>query len=136
MPYQSGVRRRSCPGLLRLRRGMWRKDFPPEGEWRRPSRKLARNDTVRRRRKTQKRVARQEFKDACLEKNLPVLDDEDYDPEEPNLDDPAYQDLEEEQTRQGIKANRQTLETDEDMRKQMFRGVGSSRHAAKLQGQS
>ncbi|KAJ4982120.1 hypothetical protein NE237_032957 [Protea cynaroides] len=87
-------------------------------------------------RKTHKRAARQEFEDACLERSLPVLGEEDYDPEEPNLDDPEYQDLEEENVRRAMSANKQTLEIDEDRRMQMFRGASSCGHAAELQGRT
>ncbi|KAJ4953783.1 hypothetical protein NE237_030615 [Protea cynaroides] len=87
-------------------------------------------------RKTHKRAARQEFEDACLERSLPVLGEEDYDPEEPNLDDPYYQDLEEENVRRAMSVNKQTLEIDEDRRRQMFRGASSSGHAAEHQGRT
>ncbi|KAJ4971347.1 hypothetical protein NE237_004446 [Protea cynaroides] len=53
-----------------------------------------------------------------------------YDLEELDLDDPDYQDPEEEQMRQAMRASRPTLEADEGRRRQMFWGAGSSRHAA------
>ncbi|KAJ4974477.1 hypothetical protein NE237_007651 [Protea cynaroides] len=45
-------------------------------------------------------------------------------------------DLEEENVRRAMSANKQTLEIDEDRRRQMFRGASSSGHTAELQGRT